>query len=74
MIAVQAPLDSWKHMMDKQNESHSQDPVVVACYNSPTSFTVSGPREGIQELVSTLKAASIEVHVLMIDVAYHSHH
>jgi acyl transferase domain-containing protein len=74
MIAVQAPLDTWKYLMDVQNEAHLQDPVVVACYNSPTSFTVSGPCEGIQELASTLKAANIEVHVLRIDVAYHSHH
>jgi NADPH:quinone reductase-like Zn-dependent oxidoreductase/NAD(P)-dependent dehydrogenase (short-subunit alcohol dehydrogenase family)/aryl carrier-like protein len=74
MMAIQAPLDSWKQVMDEQNTAHSQDPVVIACYNSPASFTVSGPLNSILALASTLKEANIEVHVLKIDVAYHSHH
>ncbi|KAF5852136.1 hypothetical protein GGP41_000920 [Bipolaris sorokiniana] len=74
MVAVQAPLDSWKHLMDKQNESHAEDPIVIACYNSLRSFTLSGPRDAVHQLVSTLKEANIEVHILKVDVAYHSHH
>ncbi|EMD90232.1 hypothetical protein COCC4DRAFT_126629 [Bipolaris maydis ATCC 48331] len=74
MVAVQAPLDAWKHLMDKQNESHAEDPIVIACYNSLRSFTLSGPRNAIHQLSSTLKKANIEVHILKVDVAYHSHH
>ena len=74
MIAVQAPLESWKNRLDEQNAACPDDPVVIACYNSSQSFTVSGPREGIAQLTDTLREAEIQVHVLRIDVAYHSHH
>jgi acyl transferase domain-containing protein len=73
MIAVQAPLDAWKHIMDKQNAENPNDPIVIACYNSSNSFTLSGTHTTIHQMAVTLKEANIEVHVLKIDVAYHSH-
>ncbi|USP78512.1 polyketide synthase PKS9 [Curvularia clavata] len=72
MVAVQAPLKSWKHLLDEQNDASTDGPIVIACYNSLQSFTLSGPREAIHRLVSSLKESNIEVHVLKIDVAYHS--
>nr|QEG79217.1 polyketide synthase 8407 [Alternaria oxytropis] len=74
MIAVQAPLDAWKHIMDEKNAEDPNDPIVIACCNSPTSFTLSGSHDTIHQLAAALKEAKIEVHVLKIDVAYHSHH
>ncbi|RMZ66475.1 polyketide synthase [Pyrenophora seminiperda CCB06] len=74
MIAVQAPLDAWEHLMSKQNAEYPNNQVAIACYNSPKSFTVSGPHDAIHQLVATLKAAKLEVHVLHVNVAYHSHH
>ncbi|KAE8851971.1 hypothetical protein HRS9122_02258 [Pyrenophora teres f. teres] len=74
MVAVQATLDVWEHLMTEQNTAYPSDQVSIACYNSPKSFTVSGPHDAIHQLVATLKEANIEVHVLKIDVAYHSQH
>ncbi|RAR00022.1 polyketide synthase PksJ [Stemphylium lycopersici] len=74
MVAVQAPLDSWKNIMEDQNIACLDGPIVIACYNSPRSFTISGPRYAIHRFVDSLRHASIEAHLLKIDVAYHSNH
>jgi acyl transferase domain-containing protein/NADPH:quinone reductase-like Zn-dependent oxidoreductase/NAD(P)-dependent dehydrogenase (short-subunit alcohol dehydrogenase family)/aryl carrier-like protein len=74
MIAVQAPLDAWKHIMDETNMGNPNDAVSIACYNSPTSFTISGSHITVHRLATALKEANIELHVLKIDVAYHSRH
>ncbi|KAG9190821.1 hypothetical protein G6011_08909 [Alternaria panax] len=74
MIAVQAPLDAWKHTMDEHNAKNPNDAIVIACYNSLISFTLSGTHTAIHQMSVALKEAKIEVHVLKIDVAYHSHH
>jgi len=74
MVAIQAPLDAWEHLMTKQNAVDAGKQVAIACYNSSKSFTVSGSCGAIHQLVTTLKEANIEVHLLKIDVAYHSHH
>ncbi|KAI4714640.1 Type I Iterative PKS [Alternaria sp. Ai002NY15] len=74
MIAVQAPLDAWKHVMDKMNADNPDDPIAIACYNSATSFTLSGSHAIVHQLAAALKEAQIEVHVLEVNVAYHSPH
>ncbi|KAI4629484.1 Type I Iterative PKS [Alternaria ethzedia] len=74
MIAVQAPLDAWKHVMDKTNVDNPDDPIAIACYNSATSFTLSGSHAIVHQLAAALKEAQIEVHVLNVNVAYHSPH
>lgn len=48
--------------------------VVVACRNSPTSVTVSGDLEGIDELESILKEEKIFARKLKVPTGYHSHH
>ncbi|KAI1760054.1 hypothetical protein GGR53DRAFT_106147 [Hypoxylon sp. FL1150] len=52
------------------------DGVVVACENSPQSSTISGERELVEQVVSTIKAVKPDTfaRILKIDMAYHSHH
>ncbi|KAI0849868.1 ketoacyl-synt-domain-containing protein [Daldinia vernicosa] len=50
------------------------DKVVVACINSPASVTLSGDESAIQELQGTFQAAGIFNRLLVVDIAYHSHH
>jgi acyl transferase domain-containing protein len=47
---------------------------VIACYNSPTSLTISGDEEAISELHSLLQERNKFSRKLVVDVAYHSHH
>ncbi|KAI2617780.1 hypothetical protein GGR54DRAFT_640866 [Hypoxylon sp. NC1633] len=50
--------------------------VVVACENSPQSTTISGDRELVEQVVSTIKAVKPDTfaRTLKVDMAYHSHH
>ncbi|KAK1833028.1 putative polyketide synthase [Podospora conica] len=48
--------------------------VVVACENSPSSTTLSGDEEGIDEIAKTCQAKGIFNRKLFVDVAYHSPH
>lgn len=47
---------------------------VVACVNSPSSTTVAGDIEAIEELETLLKAEDVFARRLRVDTAYHSHH
>ncbi|KAG2019088.1 hypothetical protein GB937_005379 [Aspergillus fischeri] len=47
---------------------------VVACINSPSSVTVSGDFEAIDELEKVLREKEFFCRRLVVDVAYHSHH
>lgn len=48
--------------------------VRIACFNSPTSLTISGDEAAIDELQSSMEARQIFNRKLQVDVAYHSHH
>ena len=48
--------------------------IVVACINSPSSITVSGDMEGIEQMEKALVAKRIFARKLKVGVAYHSHH
>ena len=48
--------------------------VKIACFNSPTSLTISGDEAGINELQPILEQKQIFNRKLQVDVAYHSHH
>ncbi|KAF3064875.1 Lovastatin diketide synthase LovF [Daldinia childiae] len=50
------------------------DKVVVACINSPASVTLSGDESAIQELQEVFQAADVFNRLLVVDIAYHSHH
>lgn len=47
---------------------------VVACVNSPSSTTMAGDIEAIEELETLLKAEGVFARRLRVDTAYHSHH
>ena len=44
----------------------------VACYNSPESFTVSGPVEDLTTLKGVLNVKGAFARLLQVDLAYHS--
>ncbi|KJR81416.1 polyketide synthase [Sporothrix schenckii 1099-18] len=46
---------------------------VIACYNSPQSFTVSGDDAAIEELAAACTAAGVRHRTLVVGFAYHSH-
>ncbi|GIK01932.1 type I iterative polyketide synthase [Aspergillus viridinutans] len=48
--------------------------IQIAAYNSPTSVTLSGDLEAIDELAWLLSSLGQAVHPLHVDTAYHSHH
>ncbi|KAF2973282.1 hypothetical protein GQX73_g405 [Xylaria multiplex] len=48
--------------------------VVIACENSPSSVTLSGDMEGIDELATKFTAENIFARKLIVQSAFHSHH
>ena len=46
----------------------------IACYNSPSSLTISGDTAAIEELQIIMEQKQMFNRKLLIDVAYHSHH
>ncbi|KAI2617049.1 ketoacyl-synt-domain-containing protein [Hypoxylon sp. NC1633] len=70
MLAVGLSASEAQRYVDKIG-SHR---VVVACVNSPASVTLSGDSDAILELQTALQAAGIFNRLLVVSVAYHSHH
>jgi acyl transferase domain-containing protein/2-polyprenyl-3-methyl-5-hydroxy-6-metoxy-1,4-benzoquinol methylase len=53
----------------------SKDDVLsIACYNSPSSITMTGDVEAVKKLEAELKSANIFCRLLKVDNAYHSEH
>jgi len=48
--------------------------VRIACFNSPSSLTISGDESAINELQSLIEEKQMFNRKLQVDVAYHSHH
>ncbi|KAL1843114.1 hypothetical protein VTJ49DRAFT_3061 [Mycothermus thermophilus] len=46
----------------------------IACYNSPSSLTISGDEPAIAELEKICEGKQVFHRRLVVDVAYHSHH
>lgn len=46
---------------------------VIACVNSPSSVTVSGDLEAIEEIEANIHSANIFARKLKVEAAYHSH-
>ncbi|CAD6449305.1 eb0964f1-27a5-46b6-9504-99d5323d2a22 [Sclerotinia trifoliorum] len=44
----------------------------IACFNSPSSLTVSGKRGALESLAEELKAGNHFARLLLVDLAYHS--
>ncbi|KAH6869068.1 KR domain-containing protein [Thelonectria olida] len=50
--------------------------VVIACENSPSSVTISGDRNVVEQVLDSIKKAKpgVLARILKVDKAYHSHH
>ncbi|KAE8267617.1 hypothetical protein A4X09_0g4729 [Tilletia walkeri] len=48
--------------------------IQIAAINSPTSCTLSGDKDAIEELAAQLKSDGTFHRMLKVDMAYHSHH
>jgi acyl transferase domain-containing protein len=70
MIAVGAGADIVRSYLD----SYPPGQMDIACFNSPSSVTVSGDSLTIQELLRRLNSDNIFARELPVDSAYHSHH
>ncbi|KAF4635682.1 hypothetical protein G7Y89_g2413 [Cudoniella acicularis] len=46
----------------------------IACFNSPSSLTISGDEPAIDELQAAMEEKRLFNRKLQVDVAYHSHH
>lgn len=55
-------------------ESLTEKEVRIACFNSPSSLTISGDEPALAELEKLVEEKQMFNRRLMVDVAYHSHH
>ena len=75
MMAVGAGADDVNPMLEKLfGGNHGGPKAVVACENSPSSTTLSGDEEAIDQLLDMFQAEGIFKRKLFVDVAYHSPH
>lgn len=80
MMAVGGSKEEIRPLIDQVNsmpellENGSQ--IRIACYNSPSSFTLSGDSRGIELLEQVIREQTPDTfnRRLQVDVAYHSHH
>lgn len=70
MMAVGLGVDQVQKYLTRVTAGH----IVVACQNSPSSVTISGDIEGIDELLTLLQADAVFARKLQVPAAYHSHH
>lgn len=66
MAAVEGPLDGVQKLL----EDHTD--VGIACYNGPTSFTLSGPTTAVKATAESASQASLKCRMLNVTNAYHS--
>jgi len=55
-------------------EGLTEKEVRIACYNSPSSLTISGDEPALAELEKICEEKQLFNRRLVVDVAYHSHH
>jgi acyl transferase domain-containing protein len=70
MIAVGVGANIVRPYLD----SYPPGQMNIACFNSPTSVTVSGDSLSIRQLLRRLNGDNIFARELPVDSAYHSHH
>ncbi|TVY51056.1 Fumagillin dodecapentaenoate synthase [Lachnellula cervina] len=58
--------DVQKHIEPSKGE------VQIACYNSPTSLTLSGPTSELEKVKDSLSSDGHFARMLLVDLAYHS--
>ncbi|KAI3327074.1 reducing type I polyketide synthase [Xylariaceae sp. AK1471] len=67
MLAVGISVDAIESYID-----YKDDPVQVACINSPRSVTLSGTAQALERLMHRLTADDHFARMLQVDFAYHS--
>ncbi|KAL4784902.1 hypothetical protein BJX76DRAFT_367291 [Aspergillus varians] len=72
MMAVSLSQEQVQPYLDALHDTNEPARVVIACFNSPTSITVSGHRGSIEQLHSQLKGENVLARILPVPVAYHS--
>ncbi|KAI1424757.1 ketoacyl-synt-domain-containing protein [Xylaria sp. FL1777] len=70
MIAVGGSKEEFEPIISEIKEGE----IRIACYNSPSSLTISGDEAGIDELKKVAEEKQLFNRKLFVDTAYHSHH
>lgn len=70
MMAVGGSKDEFLPLLENLTEKEAR----IACYNSPSSLTISGDEPAIAELEKICEEKQLFNRRLVVDVAYHSHH
>ena len=70
MMAVGGSKEEFQPLLDGLQEREAR----IACYNSPSSLTISGDEPAIAELEKICEEKQVFNRRLVVDVAYHSHH
>ncbi|PVH85769.1 BcPKS8, polyketide synthase [Cadophora sp. DSE1049] len=70
MMAVGASEEDITPLISQLKEKE----VRIACFNSPSSLTISGDEPALDELQALIEAKQLFNRKLQVDVAYHSHH
>lgn len=70
MMAVGGSKEEFEPLLSELKDGQ----VKIACYNSPTSLTISGDEAGIDELKRIVEEKQVFNRKLFVDTAYHSHH
>ncbi|KAK6068248.1 polyketide synthase [Seiridium cupressi] len=70
MMAVGGSKEEFEPLLAELKDGE----VKIACYNSPTSLTISGDEAGIDELKKLVDEKQMFNRKLFVDTAYHSHH
>jgi acyl transferase domain-containing protein/NADPH:quinone reductase-like Zn-dependent oxidoreductase len=70
MMAVGGSKEEFEPLLSELKDGE----VKIACYNSPTSLTISGDEAGIDELKKLVEEKQVFNRKLFVDTAYHSHH
>ena len=70
MMAVGGSKEDFLPLLEGLQEKEAR----IACYNSPSSLTISGDEPALAELEKICEEKQLFNRRLVVDVAYHSHH
>lgn len=70
MLAVGGSKEEFSPLLDELKDGDAR----IACFNSPSSLTISGDEPAITELEKNIQEKQVFNRRLQVDVAYHSHH
>ncbi|RDW90908.1 hypothetical protein BP5796_02073 [Coleophoma crateriformis] len=76
MLAVGLSAQEVQRYMrnDSLGAELTREKIVIACINSPMSVTISGDLSQVKDMQRRLDSDNVFNRMLVVDVAYHSHH